>query len=86
MYVTFNFLSDKVTATHEFDYRVIQTRSDNGKVIGGELYHIIKHDRTRFLADAGSNQNIGRGDVATLTATEFLPAKTSARQYADRSD
>jgi len=71
IYVTFNFLSDKVTATRDFDYHVVETRSRDGQLIGGELYHIIKHDRPPFLADAGPDQSKARGETATLTAGDI---------------
>lgn len=71
MYVTFNVLTDHLTTEQEFDYEVTQTRTNDGAEIGGELYHIIKHDGLLFTADAGPDQSIERNATATLEAKDI---------------
>lgn len=69
--LSFNFLTDKVDAISEFDYHAIQTRAENNKIIGGELYRIQKPSRYLFSADAGSDKNISEGTTTTLTANNI---------------
>jgi|GEM_PF-5949407 len=68
MTLSFNFLTDEIDATPEFDYHVIQTRSEDDKIIGGELYKIRKPVRGLFGADGGSNESIREGESVTLSA------------------
>jgi hypothetical protein len=69
--LSFNFLTDKVDATPQFDYHVIQRRSQDDKIIGGELYQIRKPTRYLFGADAGGDKNISEGTSTTLTANSI---------------
>lgn len=69
--LSFNFLTDKVDATPQFDYHVIQRRSQDDKIIGGELYQIRKPTRYLFGADAGGDKNISEGTTTTLTANSI---------------
>ncbi len=66
--LSFNFLTDKVDATPQFDYHVIQRRSQGDKIIGGELYRIQKPSRNLFGADAGGDKNISENQSVTLSA------------------
>jgi serine protease len=68
MHVSFNFLTDKVDETPQFDYHVIQRRSGDEKIIGGELYRILKPLRYLFGADGGSDDAISEGSSTTLNA------------------
>lgn len=69
--LSFNFLTDKVDAISEFDYHVIQTRTEDDKIIGGELYRIKKPTRYLFGADAGSDRTISEGASTTLNASNI---------------
>lgn len=66
--LSFNFLTDKVDEIPEFNYHVIQTRDGDEKIIGGELYKIVKPERDLFSADGGNNKNISSGENTTLSA------------------
>lgn len=71
IHVSFNFLTEKVDAIKLFDYHVIQYRSQDDKIIGGELYHIQKPTRNLFGADAGTDKNISEGTAVTLSGNSI---------------
>ena len=68
IHVSFNFLTDKVDDTPQFDYHVIQRNVVDEKIIGGELYRIRKPSRNLFGADGGSDEAISEGSSTTLNA------------------
>ena len=69
--LSFNFLTDKVDATPEFDYYAIQKCSQDNKIIGGELYRIRKPYRSLFGADAGTDKTISKNTSTTLSANSI---------------
>ncbi|MGI8893347.1 MAG: tyrosinase family protein [Bacteroidia bacterium] len=71
IFVSFNFLTDKVTSNPEFDYHVIQTRTEDRRIIGGEMYQIKKPARYLFDADAGGDKTISKDDSTTLNANSI---------------
>lgn len=72
MNVTFNFLTKEVTEHTEFDYHVVQHRTGDQKIIGGEKYHIVKLDeRQLFMANNGPDESIYKTDSVQLTATDI---------------
>jgi hypothetical protein len=73
MHVSFNFLTEEVTDHPEFDYHVVQKRAADQKIIGGEMYHIVKPnlDGELFFADGGSDEQISKKDSVQLAATDI---------------
>ena len=69
IHVSFNFLTDKVDDTPQFDYHVIQRSVEDEKIIGGELYRIRKPSRNLFGADGGGDEAISEGSSTTLNAS-----------------
>lgn len=68
--MSFNFLTDEVDATPEFDYHVIQVRSERPEeIIGGELYRITKPSRYLFEADGGGDKTISLFESTSLQAS-----------------
>ena len=51
----FNFLTRKLTNQTNFTIHVIQTDSIMNNIIGGEVYSVIKSNRTPFYANAGGD-------------------------------
>ena len=67
--ISFNFLTDEVDNTPEFDYHIIQVRNeDNETIIGGELYRITKPSRYLFGAEGGGNKEVSLRDSIELEA------------------
>jgi hypothetical protein len=67
--VSFNFLTNEVDGTPQFDYHVIQVRNeDNRTIIGGELYRIGKPTRYLFNANGGGNKNASLHESVNLVA------------------
>lgn len=68
MSLSFNFVSEKVDATPEFDYHLMQRRKSNHKIIGGETYRIEKPLRYLFTADGGGEKTITSDEIIALNA------------------
>ncbi len=69
--VGFNFLAKQLSGQALFDYQVIQRKSSDNSVVGGETYHIKVPGRPGFYADGGSDQEISQGDNADLSAYDI---------------
>ena len=68
MSISFNFVSEKVDGTPEFDYHLMQRRSSNDRIIGGETYRIKKPSRYLFTADGGGEKTISSNESTDLQA------------------
>jgi hypothetical protein len=68
LHVAFNFLTREISDKNEFTYHVIQRRCDDNSVQGGEEFTVYKRQGTRFLANAGSDQEIEIHNSTTLSA------------------
>jgi serine protease len=71
IYMSFNFLVDEVTPEHNFDFDVIQTHYEGGRIVGGELYQMTKPVRSSFDADAGGDKTVSKNDSITLSASSI---------------
>lgn len=73
MHVSFNFLIRDVSNHPEFDYHVVQRRTVDQKIIGGEKYRIVKPNpqRQTFVADGGSNESISKDESVELSASSI---------------
>ncbi len=71
IHVGFNFLSEQLSGQETFDYQVLQRRGSDGKIMGGETYHIKAPNREGFSADAGRDREISEGESADLFASDI---------------
>jgi len=65
----FNFLTKEVTDKKEYTFHVIQ-RNENGEIIGGETYLILRPSRTLFYANA-ENVKADKNEIVTLSAEQI---------------
>ncbi len=70
----FNFLIKEMTDKDEYTYHVVQKDANTGEVIGGETFIIRKKPRQVFMADAGNDEEIDKGESITLTAEQINEA------------
>lgn len=67
--LSFNFLTNEVDATPQFDYHLLQVKNeDNKSIIGGEMYRIGKPTRYLFLANGGGNKSASLHENINLVA------------------
>ena len=72
--VSFNFLTNQLTAKNNYTYHVIQRDASSNAVIGGETYKVSKKSRPVFTADAGTDEAIDRSESVTITAAQINEA------------
>jgi len=65
----FNFLTQEVSQKQEYTFHVIQ-RDENGEIIGGETYQIIRPARNLFLAVA-NDITADKNEVVTISAEQI---------------
>lgn len=70
-YLTFNFLTKKLTNKRLFTYHVIQKDYGTNEIVGGVSYEIRKQPRDAFIAQAGDDEEIDRSDSITLQAADI---------------
>ncbi len=70
-YITFNFLTKKLTDKRLYTYHVIQKDNSTNEVVGGVTYEVRKQPRAAFLAHAGGDEEIDRSDSITLQAADI---------------
>jgi subtilisin family serine protease len=70
-YITFNFLTKKLTNKTLYTYHVIQKDYVTNEVVGGVTYEIRKQPRPAFTANAGNDEEIDRSESVTLQASEI---------------
>lgn len=70
-YVTFNFLTKKLTNKTFYNYHVIQKDYATNELVGGVTYEIRKQPRPAFTANAGNDEEIDRSESVTLQASEI---------------
>ncbi|GGD82069.1 S8 family serine peptidase [Planktosalinus lacus] len=70
-YLTFNFLTKKLTNKRLFTYHVIQKDYGTNEMVGGVTYEIRKQPRDAFIAQAGDDEEIDRSDSITLQAADI---------------
>jgi hypothetical protein len=61
--------SDPVSDKQQFKYNIVQTKSDDGEVIGGVTYTINKPTNLDPATDAGNDRGIEHGCSTTLVAS-----------------
>ncbi len=72
LHVGFNFMVEELSGKSLFDYHVVQRKSSDNQVVGGETYRIkIPEDFKRFYADAGADVAVSPGDSSLLSASEI---------------
>ncbi|CAM3261684.1 Calcium-dependent protease [Aequorivita lipolytica] len=74
LYVSFNFLTNQLTAKNNFTFHVIQHDAATNAVIGGETYKVSKKPRPVFGADAGDDESIDRSESVTISAAQINEA------------
>jgi subtilisin family serine protease len=70
-YITFNFLTKKLTNKTLYTYHVIQKDYGTNEVVGGVTYEIRKKPRLSFMANAGNDEEIDKSESVTLQAAEI---------------
>ncbi len=70
-YITFNFLTKKLTDKRLYTYHVIQKDYGTNEMVGGVTYEVRKQPRDAFIAHAGDDEEIDRSDSITLHATDI---------------
>jgi hypothetical protein len=68
MALNFNFISEKIDDKLNFEYNLIQRRSENHSIIGGELYRIKKPIRTKFSAEGGEDKKTAYAESTQIDA------------------
>ena len=72
LHVGFSFMVEELSGKSLFDYHVVQRKSSDNQVVGGETYRIkIPEDFKRFYADAGADVAVSPGDSSLLSASEI---------------
>lgn len=71
LYLSFNFLTEKITDKTSYIYHVIQNEQNTNEIIGGETYIIKKEDRELFFANAGSNKKVDANETVTLSSNDI---------------
>ncbi len=66
--VKFNFLTQEITEKELYTYHVIQRRTSNNEILGGETYEIYKQPRELFFADAGEDIQTDKNETVTFSA------------------
>ncbi|NEN24878.1 hypothetical protein G3O08_15355 [Cryomorpha ignava] len=75
VHLSFNFLVDNMPFLPEYKYNLIQREHGSNQVLGGEVFKVISPVRNGFLADAGDDDEIFKGDFGRLDAVDiFEPA------------
>lgn len=68
MALNFNFISEKIDDKLDFKYDLIQRRTEDHSIIGGELYRIQKPLRSKFSADGGDDKETAYSESTQLAA------------------
>jgi hypothetical protein len=69
--VRFNFLTREITTQVNYELHVMQTDEEDDEIVGGEVYSVIKQDRTPFYANAGDDVYVYQDETITLTAEDI---------------
>jgi hypothetical protein len=70
-YVTFNFLTKKLTNKTIYNYHVIQKDYSTNEMVGGVTYEVRKQPRPAFTANAGNDEEIDKSESVTLQASDI---------------
>jgi len=71
MNLAFNFLTEEVSSSTNYNYRVIQKRHSDQSITGGQTYNIERDSRPHFTANAGYDQTIQDDQSTVLVATDI---------------
>jgi len=82
---SFNFLVEEIDSADQFHFSVVQKRSQDQTVIGGESFEINVPFRWYFEADAGSGFEIILGESVNLMAAQ-IPEEAIYNWYNEAGD
>src|SRR5690606_3334352 len=69
-----NFLTEEIGEKVVYKYHLEQFESGINEIIGGEQYLVHRDERALFLADAGENESVNKGQSINLKATDISEA------------
>lgn len=68
IYIGFSFLVRELSEVNKFDYHIRQYLSSDSSLLGGVHYTVQRHERTPFMANAGSDKQIKLGESVNINA------------------
>ncbi|MEX2379897.1 MAG: hypothetical protein WD530_04100, partial [Vicingaceae bacterium] len=66
-----NFLTEEIGEKVVYKYHLEQFESGINEIIGGEQYLVHRDERELFVADAGGNESVNKGQSINLKATDI---------------